>query len=69
MKHNCFSFFAEAILSSGDEGSLSLESEESDDEPDLTQGRWCFGVLKEGNFGQCELQWPVCCCYTGFLCT
>ena len=54
-----FLFLAGAILSSN-EGSLFSESEESDDEYDLSQGRWCFCVSKVGNFGQYELQWPVC---------
>ena len=35
-------FCAEAILSGADEGSLSSESDESDDEHDCIKGRWYF---------------------------
>ena len=35
-----FLFLAEGILRSGNEGSLSSDS---DDEYDLSQGRWCLG--------------------------
>ena len=37
-------YFAEAILSGGKEGSLSSESDESDDEHDCSKSRWCFCV-------------------------
>ena len=40
-----FLFLAEAVLSGDNGGSLSSESEESDEEHDLSQGRWCFCVL------------------------
>ena len=41
-----FLVLTEAILSGGNEGSLSSESDESGDEPELSQGRWYFCVLK-----------------------
>ena len=39
-----FLYFAEAILSGGKGGSLSSQSDESDDEHDCSKGRWCFCV-------------------------
>ena len=41
-----FSFFAKAKLSGRDEGSLSSESDRSDDEYEQSKGRWCFCILK-----------------------
>ena len=38
-------YFAEAILSGGNEGSLSSESDASDDEHDDSKGRWYFCVF------------------------
>ena len=55
ISHKHVLFLAEALLSGGAEGSLSSESEESDDEHDQSQGGWCFCILEVGNFGQCEL--------------
>ena len=51
--------FAEGILSGGIEGSLSSESDESDEEYDSSNSRWyIFLVFKEvGNLLLCELQW------------
>ena len=40
-----FLFCAEAILSGGVEGSLSSESDESDDGHDCSKGRWYFSVF------------------------
>ena len=40
-----FLVLTEAILSGGNEGSLFSESDESGDEPELSQGRWYFVFL------------------------
>ena len=40
-----FLYFSEAILSGGNEGSLSSESDESDNEHDCSKGRWRFLVF------------------------
>ena len=56
-------FFVEAILSGGNEGSLSSESDASDDDYDSSKGRWCFCILQV--CVSCNGLYDCCC--TGFL--
>ena len=54
-----FLFLAEAILSGDNEGSLSSESDESDDdEHELSKGTFVVLCFKMVNLGLCELHCP-----------
>ena len=52
-------YVVEAILSGGNEGSLSSESDDSDNEYDSSKGRWGLCFEKVDNLRICKLQWPV----------